>query len=142
MHGVARRQPRLGPDNLTNWIRSALGRKSRAWNLVRRTAIQSLAGLLDKLMAWQAGRRSQSLKKKIALERARVRALLWKNPSLAAAPELMTEAHKFMMREGEWAVVARESMSSQSSRSTLARVVDDASIAESDSTLADARDAS
>ena len=31
MHGVARRQPQLGPDTSTNWIRSALGRKSRAW---------------------------------------------------------------------------------------------------------------
>ena len=31
MHGVARRQPRLGPDNSTNWILSGLRRKSRAW---------------------------------------------------------------------------------------------------------------
>ena len=37
---------------------------------VRRSAIESLAGLLDKLMAWQAGRRSESLKKKIASDRA------------------------------------------------------------------------
>ena len=69
---------------------------------VRRAVIESLAGLLDKLMAWQAGRCSLSLKTRIASDRARVRALLFKNPSLAAAPELMTEAHKFMVREGEW----------------------------------------
>ena len=109
---------------------------------VRRAVIESLAGLLDKLMAWQAGRCSQSLKTEIASDRARVRALLFKNPSLAAAPELMTEAHKFIVREGEWAVVARESMSSQSSRWTLAQVIDDASITERDSTFTDARDAS
>ena len=109
---------------------------------VRRTVIESLAGLMDKLMAWQAGRCSPSLKTKIGLERARIRALLWKNPSLAAAPELMTEAHKFIAREGEWAVVAREPMSSQSSRWTLAQVIDDASIAEGNSTFTDARDAS
>ena len=109
---------------------------------VRRTVIESLAGLMDKLMAWQAGRCSPSLKTKIGLERARIRALLWKNPSLAAAPELMTEAHKFIAREGKWAVVAREPMSSQSSRWTLAQVIDDASIAEGNSTFTDARDAS
>ena len=109
---------------------------------VRRTAIESLAGLLDKLMAWQAGRRSQSLKKKIASDRACVRALLRKNPSLAVAPQLVTEAHKFMMREGEWADVARASMSSQSSRWTLAQVIDDASITERDSSFTDARGAS
>ena len=109
---------------------------------VRRIAIESLAGLLDKLMAWQAGRRSQSLKKKIASDRACVRALLRKNPSLAVTPALMTEAHKFIVREGEWAVVARESMSSQSSSWTLGQVVDDASITERDSALTDAKDAS
>ncbi len=109
---------------------------------VRRSAIESLAGLLDKLMAWQAGRRSQSLKKKIASDRACVRALLRKNPSLAVAPELVREAHKFMVIEGEWAVVAREPMSLQSSRWTLAQVIDDASITERDSTFTDARDAS
>ena len=54
----------------------------------------------------------------------------------------MTEAHKFMVREGEWAVVAREPMSSQSSRWTLAQVIDDASITERDSAFTDARDAS
>src|SRR5271155_3907248 len=97
---------------------------------VRRTVIESLAGLMDKLMAWQAGRCSLCLKTRIASDRARVRALLWKNPSLAAAPELMAEAHKFMVREGEWGVVARESMSLQSSRWTLAHIIDDASITE------------
>lgn len=99
---------------------------------VRRSAIESLAGLLDKLMAWQAGRRSESLRKKIASDRARVRALLRKNPSLAAAPELLIEAHKFMTREGEWAFVL-EPMLSQSSRWKLAQVIDDASITERDS---------
>jgi Domain of unknown function DUF29 len=108
----------------------------------RRTVIESLAGLLDKLMAWQAGQCGLSLKTRIASDRARVRALLWKNPSLAAAPELMNEAHKFMVREGEWAVLARESISSQLSRWTLAQVVDDVSITEGDSALTDARDAS
>ncbi|MFZ2063135.1 MAG: DUF29 family protein [Candidatus Binatus sp.] len=109
---------------------------------VRRAVIESLAGLLDKVIAWQARRCSLSLKIRIASDRARVRALLFKNPSLAAAPELMTEAHKFIVREGEWGVVARESMSLQSSRWTLAEVVDDASITERDSAFADARDAS
>jgi Domain of unknown function DUF29 len=109
---------------------------------VRRAVIESLAGLLDNLMAWQAGRCSLSLKTRIASDRARIRALLFKNPSLAAAPELMTEAHKFIVRDGEWAVVARESMSSKSTRWTLGQVVDDASITERDSALTDARDAS
>ncbi len=109
---------------------------------VRRTVIESLAGLMDKLRAWQAGRCSPSLKTRIGLERARIRALLWKNPSLAAAPELMAEAHRFTVREGEWAVVARAPMLSQSSRWTLARIIDDASITERDSTFTDARDAS
>ena len=109
---------------------------------VRRSAIESLAGLLDKLMAWQAGRRSLSLKTRIASDRTRVRALLLKNPSLAIAPELVREAHKFIVREGEWAIVARESMSSQSSRWTLGQVIDDAFITECDSALTDARDAS
>jgi hypothetical protein len=108
---------------------------------VRRSAIESLAGLLDKLMAWQAGRRSESLKKEIASDRARVRALLRKNPSLAAAPELLREAHKFMTREGEWAFV-REPMLSQSSRWKLAQVIDDASIIERDSTFTNASEAS
>ena len=108
---------------------------------VRRSAIESLAGLLDKLMAWQAGRRSESLKKEIASDRARVRALLRKNPSLAAAPELLREAHKFMTREGEWAFV-REPMLSQSSRWKLAQVIDDASITERDSTFTNASEAS
>ncbi|MFZ0681225.1 DUF29 family protein [Candidatus Binatus sp.] len=108
---------------------------------VRRTVIESLAGLLDKLMAWQAGRCSLSLKTRITSDRARVRALLFKNPSLAA-PELMTEAHKFMVREGEWGVVAREPMSSQSSRWTLAQIIDDASITERVFAFTDARDAS
>jgi len=101
---------------------------------VRRSAIESLAGLLDKLLAWQAGRRSESLRKKIASDRARVRALLRKNPSLAAAPELLREAYKFMTREGEWAFV-REPMLSQSSGWKLAQVIDDASITERDSTF-------
>jgi hypothetical protein len=101
---------------------------------VRRSAIELLAGLLDKLMAWQAGRRSESLRKKIASDRARVRALLRKNPSLATAPELLREAHKFMTREGEWAFV-REPMLSQSSGWKLAQVIDDASITERDSTF-------
>ncbi len=109
---------------------------------VRRTVIESLAGLVDKLMAWQAGRCSLSLKTRIASDRARVRALLFKNPSLAAAPELMTEAHKFMVREEEWAVVARAPMSSQSSRWTLAQIIDDASITQRNSAFTDARDAS
>lgn len=109
---------------------------------VRRSAIESLAGLLDKLTAWQAGRRSLSLKTRIASDRTRVRALLFKNPSLAIAPELVREAHKFIVREGEWAIAARESMSSQSSRWTLGQVVDDAFITECDSALTDARDAS
>ena len=109
---------------------------------VRRTVIESLAGLMDQLTAWQAGRCSQSLRTKIGLERARLCALLWKNPSLAVAPELMTEAYKFMVREGAWAIVARGPMSSQSSRWTLAQVIDDASITERDSAFTDARDAS
>lgn len=109
---------------------------------VRRAVIESLAGLLDKLMAWQAGLCSFGLKMRIASDRARVRALLFKNPSLAAASELLTEAHKALTREGEWAIVARESMSSQSSRWTLAQVLDDASITERNSTFSDARSAS
>ena len=114
---------------------------SRVGTSVRRAVIESLAGLLDKLMAWQGGRRSQSLKKKIASDRARVRALLRKNPSLAVA-ELVTEAHKFMVREGEWAVVAREPMSSQSCPWTLAQILDDASVTECDTSLTDTRGAS
>lgn len=106
----------------------------------RRSVIESLAGLLDKLMAWQAGRRSQSLKTRIALDRSFVRALLWKNPSLAVAPELVAEAHKFTLREGGWVGVAREPMSSQSCPWTLAQIVDDASI--TDTTFTDARGAS
>ncbi len=74
---------------------------------VLRSAIESLARLLDQLMAWRAGGCSLSLKTRIAWDRARIRALLFKNPSLAAAPELITEAHKFIARDGEWAVVAR-----------------------------------
>src|SRR5271155_5545526 len=109
---------------------------------VRRAVIESLAGLLDKLTAWQAGRCSLCLKTRIASDRARVRALLFKNPSLAAASELLTEAHKALTREGEWAIVARESMSSQSSRWTLAQVLDDASITERNNTFSDARSAS
>ena len=109
---------------------------------VRRTVIESLAGLMDKLMAWQAGPCSPSLKAKIGLERARIRALLWKNPSLATAPGLMTEAHKFMVREGECAVVACEPISAKSYRWTLAQIIDDASITERDSAFTDARDAS
>ena len=109
---------------------------------VRRTVIESLAGLMDKLMAWQAGRCSQNLKTRIGLERARLRALLWKNPSLAAAPGLMAEAHKFMARERGWAGSARAPMASQSSRWTLAQIIDDASITERDSTFTDARGAS
>ena len=54
----------------------------------------------------------------------------------------MTEAHKFIVREGEWAFVAREPMSSQSSRWKLAQVIDDASITECDSTFTDASEAS
>ncbi|MGA6974420.1 MAG: DUF29 family protein, partial [Candidatus Binatus sp.] len=108
---------------------------------VRRAAIESLAGLLDKLVAWQAGRRSESLRKKIASDRACVLALLRKNPSLAAAPELLREAHKFMTREGEWAFV-REPVLSQSSRWKLAQVIDDASITERDSTFTNASEAS
>jgi len=57
-------------------------------------------------------------------------------------PELVREAHKFLLREGEWVVVAREPMSLQSSRWTLAQVIDDAFITERDSTFTDARDAS
>ena len=115
---------------------------SSVGTLVRRSVIESLAGLLDKLMACQAGRQNESLKKKIASDRACVRALLRKNPSLAVAPELVREAHKFMVREGESAVVERESMLSQSSRWTLAQVIDDASITERDSTFTKASEAS
>ncbi len=114
---------------------------SRVGTSIRSTLIESLAALLAKLVAWQAGRQSQSLKKKIASDRACVRVLLRKNPSLAVAPELVTEAHKFMVREGECAVVACESISAKSRRWTLAQMIDDASITERDSAFTPARDA-
>lgn len=109
---------------------------------VRRAVIESLAGLLDKLVGWQAGRRSQYLMTRIAVERACLRELLRKNPSLAAAPELVREAHKFALREGQWAVGECEPIASQSCGWTLAQVIDDASITEGDSTLTHAKDAS
>lgn len=109
---------------------------------IRSTLIESLAALLAKVMAWQTGRQSQRLKKEISADRARARALLWKNPSLAVAPELVTEANKFIGREEGWAIATRELTSSQPSPWTLAQILDDASVTECDTSLTDARGAS
>jgi hypothetical protein len=105
---------------------------------IRSTLIEFLAALLAKLMAWQTGRQSQSLKKEISADRARARALLWKNPSLVAAPELVTEAHEFALREGSCVVGTAARMSAQSCCWTLAQVIDDASIAERETIFNDA----
>jgi hypothetical protein len=109
---------------------------------VRRIVIESLARLIDNLMAWQAGSRNKSLKTRITIDRARVHALLWKNPSLATAPELVTEAHKLARREGRWAVGAREPVSARSCRWTLGQILDDVSVTECDTALTDAKGAS
>jgi hypothetical protein len=111
---------------------------SNVGTAVRRNAIESLATLLEKLIAWHSGSRGQRLKSQIASDRAQVRELLWKNPSLAVSPELVSEAHKRMMREKPWRVAARKSISPPSCPWTLAQIIDDASITECDSEFADA----
>jgi hypothetical protein len=97
---------------------------------VRRSVIEASARLLEMLIAWQAGSRILRLRDRIASDRAHLRELLRGNASLAASPQLMTEAYKFAAKERPRRIVARESIGSQSCPWTLAQVLDDATISE------------
>lgn len=96
---------------------------------VRRAVVESLAKLIDHLIAWQLGLRSPILRKRIALDRAAVRAMFWQNPSLAGAPELMSEAYKSAGRERGW-VAAASSTAPEPCPWTLSQVLDDAFVVE------------
>jgi hypothetical protein len=90
---------------------------------IRSAAVESLAKLIDHLITWQVGLRSQILRRWIDSDRAAVRALLWTNRSLAAGGELVTEACKCAGRERTWKPAVG---SPQPCPWTLSQVLDDA----------------
>ena len=98
-----------------------------AGSSVRRATVECLAELINHLIAWRSGLHSPILRKRIALDRAAVRAILWRNPSLAVAPELASEAYKSAGRE----MATNLGSTMPDPRSwTLSQVLDDALVLE------------
>lgn len=91
---------------------------------VRRALTESLARLVETLVAWKAGPRHQLLKRKVSAERSLIRAILWKNPSLALASDLPGEAYRLVDKQ-TLSRSAGGDLGLQQGRWSLAEMLDD-----------------
>jgi hypothetical protein len=93
---------------------------------VRRALTESLALLVDSLIAWKAGSRHDILRRKISAGRSLVRAILWQNPSLALVADLAGEAYGILDKRA----VPCSATEGSAVRWTLGEMLDDTFLVE------------